>query len=115
VVGGDTGLWHKWQTAAGSNTWTDWTPLGGKIKGDPAVVRNADGRLEAFVIDTSDNGLWHKWQTAAGSNTWTNWESLGIVTGGIKGDPAVVSNADGRLEAFVVGSSDTGLWHKWHM
>jgi hypothetical protein len=110
VGSGDGGLWHKWQTTAGSNTWTDWTQLGGSIKGDPTVVRNTDGRLEAFVIDNSDNGLWHKWQATAGSATWTNWESLSIPPVGITSDPTVIQNADGRLEAFLVGG-DTGLWH----
>ena len=68
VVGGDTGLWHKWQTAAGGSTWTDWTSLGGSgIANNPTAARNTDGRLEVFVVG-GDTGLWHKWQTAAGSS-----------------------------------------------
>ena len=67
VAGNDTGLWHKWQTAAGSSTWTDWTSLGGGgIANNPTIIQNADGRLEVFVAG-GDTGLWHKWQTAAGS------------------------------------------------
>ena len=41
---------------------------------------------------------------------WSTWESLGGT--GILSDPILVSNADGRLEAFAVGN-DTGLWHMW--
>ena len=46
------------------------------IANNPAVIQNADGRLEAFAVG-NDNGLWHKWQTAPGSDTWTDWTSLG--------------------------------------
>ena len=27
--------------------------------------------------------------------------------------PAVAINSDGRLDVFVIGSGDNGLWHKW--
>ena len=77
VVGNDNSLWHKWQTAAGSSTWTDWTSLGGiGIRDSPAVAINSDGRLEVFVIGSGDNGLWHRWQTAAGSRYMVK---LGII------------------------------------
>jgi glucose/arabinose dehydrogenase len=103
-------MYHKWQTAAGSNTWSGWGGLSGSIKGNPTVALNSDGRLEVFVVGP-DNALYHKWQTAAGSNTWSGWSSL---QGGIKSntDPAVVRNSDGRLEVFVVGSNNQ-LYHKW--
>jgi hypothetical protein len=39
------------------------------------VHRNADGRLEAFVIG-SDHALWHRWQLTPGDD-WSGWASLG--------------------------------------
>jgi hypothetical protein len=70
------------------------------------ITRNADGRLEVFVIG-SDHALWHMWQTAPG-NGWSGWASLGgwidrLTTG---------QNADGRLEVFARGA-DQALWHMW--
>ena len=49
----------------------------------------------------------------AGSSTWTDWTSLGGI--GIKGNPAVEVNSDSRLEVFVIGSGDNGLWHRRQM
>ena len=86
----------------------DWIDKA-RIQSSPAI--NSDGRLEVFVVGT-DNALHHKWQTSAGSgSTWSNYQSLG---GGVKenSSPAVVRNADGRLDVFVVGT-DNSLYHKW--
>ena len=47
---------------------------------------------------------------AAGRGTWTDWTSLGGI--GIKDNPAAAINSDGRLEVFVIGSGDNGLWHR---
>ena len=79
--------------------------LGGWIDA-PVVTRNADGRLEVFVIG-SDHGLWHMWQTAP-NNGWSSWASLG----GWIDELSVGQNADGRLEVFARGS-DHALWHQW--
>lgn len=45
--------------------------------------------------------------------SWDGWASLGGATSG--GEPAVASNADGRLEVFVEapGPTTTELWHVW--
>ena len=95
-------------------SWSSWVSIGGNVRAnsDPVVIANSDGRLEAFVVDGPTNALHHKWQTSAGSNTWSAWHSLGGV---IRSDssPAVASNSDGRLEAFVIGSGNF-LYHKWH-
>ena len=117
VVGTNNALYHKWQTAAGSSSsWSAYQWLAGGIKSNtsPAVARNSDGRLEVFVVGTN-NALYHKWQTAAGSSTWSSWESLNVVSTGIANSPALAINSDGRLEAFVIGSGDNGLWHRWQI
>ena len=57
-------LYHKWQTSAGSSSWSNYQPFAGlsvKENSIPAVIRNADGRLEVFVVG-SNNQLYHKWQ-----------------------------------------------------
>lgn len=74
----DNGLWHRWQNAPGSSTWSQWVSLGGQVKADtsPVATRNADGRLEVFVVGTN-NQLYHKWQTSPGSNSWSSYGSLG--------------------------------------
>jgi hypothetical protein len=95
-------LSHKSQISPGSSTWSSWQFLGGST--DPntssVVTRNADGRLEVFVVGI-DNSLWHRSQISAGSSTWSEWQYLG---GGLRdnSDPAVIINSDGRLQAFAV-------------
>ena len=49
VVGGNTGLWHKWQTAAGSSTWTDWTSLlGTGMVGNPAAAHKLRWKVRSI-------------------------------------------------------------------
>jgi hypothetical protein len=99
-----------WSTFIGemtrTNVWSGFSALGGAIIGDPAVGRNADGRLEVFVVGT-DHGLYHKFQTMPGSNSWSGFAALG---GNFISNPVVGQDADGRLEVFAVGS-DHALWH----
>ncbi|RWQ48999.1 hypothetical protein [Mesorhizobium sp.] len=100
--GRDNALWHKWQTPDG---WSDWTSLGGDLRGGPAVARHAGGGLEVFSV-ASDGAVWHIWQTA---NGWSGWASLG---GHLVGSPSVGMNYDKRLEVFA-RSPDGQLWHIW--
>ena len=99
-----------WSTFIGemtrTNVWSGFSPLGGLIIGDPAVGRNADGRLEVFVVGT-DHAVYHKFQTIAGSNSWSGFARLG---GYVISNPVVGQDADGRLEVFAVGS-DHAVWH----
>ena len=80
------------------------------LVGFPAIGRNADGRLEAFVTG-ADATLWQTFQTAP-NNGWFGWMLTWSAWGnGLR--PAVASNADGRLEIFTVSGLDYGLHHKW--
>jgi hypothetical protein len=118
--GGDAGtVWH-YQPSSG------WTPLGQPSGGTwpdagPAVAGNADGRLEAVAVGR-DLAVWHAWQAYAGGD-WTGWHSLELPGGkeiiskpfGARPPgptPALASNADGRLEVFVV-REDLTVWHRW--
>ena len=110
VVGTNNQLYYKTQSSPNSNTWSSaWTSLGGGIKADtsPAVARNSDGKLQVFVVG-ANNQLYYKTQSSPNSNTWSSaWTSLG---GGLRdnNDPAVVPNANSRLDAFVVAPRSTG-------
>jgi hypothetical protein len=99
--------------------WMGWDELGGQFAGgSPAVGRNADGRLEVFADGPGAQGpeLFHVWQMAPNSG-WSSIDSLGAPPGEFLDSPAVASNADGRLEAFVrVGLMSSGaLWHIWQL
>jgi len=54
--------------------WSGWYSLGGVLTSDPAVGRNADGRLEVFVTGT-DGALWRKWQVTP-NGSWSGWALL---------------------------------------
>ena len=76
VIASDGALWHIWQVAP-NNGWSNWhfldgAPPGQSANGDqiPAVGRNADGRLEIFIVG-SDKALWHIWQVASNSGWGT--------------------------------------------
>lgn len=73
------------------------------------VMRNADGRMEVFMIG-SDHALRHKWQVAVNGG-WSDWESLG---GNLVSEPVVGMNADGRLEVFAI-AAHRALVHKWQV
>jgi hypothetical protein len=75
----------------------------------PAVARNADGRLEAFV---GGGGVWHAWQTAPGSDFWTGWQSFGEPPEPVASQLALVPNKDGRLELFTL-DFHAAVWHSW--
>jgi hypothetical protein len=67
VVSTNNQLYYKTQSSPNSDTWSStWTSLGGAIKADtsPAVARNSDGRLQAFVVSTN-NQLYYKMQVAS--------------------------------------------------
>jgi hypothetical protein len=50
------------------------------------------------------------------NDNWSDWITLGapILQAGVRWNsaPVVASNADGRLELFMLGT-DNHLWHQW--
>jgi hypothetical protein len=119
-------LFHKFQLGPGA-PWSAWESLGRPPGNPPAgqlgrpgwdstfpqfdVGRNADGRLEVFVL-TAEGVLWHIWQSAPNGD-WSEWEPLGLPPGGLDKSPVVARNADGRLEVFAVTPTPHVLWHIW--
>jgi hypothetical protein len=117
IVGADSALWHRWQTAP-NNGWSDWSSLDAPsgvelVHLPPTLAPNADGRLELFIIG-SDGTLWHLWQTTP-NNGWSSWETMGSpAQAGFSQTsiPAVGRSADGRFDLFAVGT-DGALWHRY--
>jgi len=114
ATGSDGALYHQWETAVGTFTWSGWVSAGkppsSSFVDHPVVRASADGRLELFVTG-ADRNLWHSWQTRA-SNGWSGWVSTLPGPGTEGSAPDVRASGDGRLELFVVGA-DGNLWHRW--
>ena len=117
----DSGLArNSWVTFAGNlitairngdyNNFSGPTPGELSDSANPAIVRNADGRLEAFVLSNGGT-LFHSWQVTPGGG-WSGWFILGDPSWKFWSGPAVGTNADGRLEVFVIGMDYT-LYHAW--
>jgi GH25 family lysozyme M1 (1,4-beta-N-acetylmuramidase) len=81
--------------------------LGGNTKSEPAIGKNADGRLEVFSV-SSGGDLVTTFQTEPNGG-WSGWFNLG---GNLAGNPTVGKNEDGRLEIFARGT-DHAIWHAW--
>jgi hypothetical protein len=134
VTGMDNTIWHNWQTRLGGGAtrkeWSGWTMLGvPENKGISLFVEsNANGMLEAFVTGM-DNTIWHNWQTTPGGGAtrkeWSDWTRLGVPENKVI-SLFVESNADGRLEVFLIGIANvfhpdrpkppggtTDNWHNW--
>ncbi len=111
-------LAHVWQDPHSPTDWSGWASLGappGQFMGQPAVGRNADGRLEVFVrVGLMSTGtVWHIWQDPHSPTAWSGWDPLDAPPGGVGGHFLLVgSNADGRLEVLAV-ATDGSLWHTW--
>ncbi|GAA4022512.1 hypothetical protein GCM10022247_53440 [Allokutzneria multivorans] len=104
-------IWQIGQTSPGSR-WGQWTNLTGAAAGNPVIVKNADGRLEAFVRGTDGTVRYTSQGTAGltcGTKWETGWKSLGNK---ITGDPAVALNPDGRVQV-VARSTDGTLISRW--
>lgn len=118
VLGGGE-IYENWQlTPSDENNWHGWVSFGHPVgvnllSGDsePAVVQNADGRLEFFTAG-SDGAIWTKWQVAPNSY-WSGWMSLGQPSGvNLVGPPVVGEYLNGALDVFVAGN-DGAIWHIW--
>ncbi len=76
----------------------------GTLRSAPATVHQPSFGHVAVVVGT-DGGLW--W-----ASDRAGWRSLGAPPGGLLGDPAAASWADGRIDIFVRGG-DNRLWQIW--
>jgi beta-N-acetylhexosaminidase len=73
-LGGDRLVYHNYLQSSGA--WsgmyalTPQTPV--PLTGDPALLKNSDGRLEVFLVSSADGSLWHDWQVSPNSG-WSGW------------------------------------------
>ncbi len=109
AIGNDKVVYHKWQTATGSNTWTEWQTLGGHDIRTITTALNADGRLELFALG-GDGGIYSVSQAAAGAS-FGAWRTIG---GNKIKQFCVNSNQDKRLEIFAIGNDQIG-YHIWQV
>ena len=86
-----------------------WVTFGMGVTGGPVIIRDAAGRLHAFVVG-DDQALWHIRQISPNS-VWNAWNSFGGKIDLLR----VATNQDGRLEVFARGAEDRALWHMWEI
>ena len=84
-------------------------PTGSGIKGDPAVVTWAPGRLDVFVRGVDDK-LWQRF-SANGGSTWSGWMKPVGDAGVLASGPDVAAWGVNRLDVFVRGT-DGGIWQR---
>lgn len=89
--------------------WSDWKDLGGKITGNPTVIRTSDGTVWAFVRGTSGRPFYKRrpdgqsWDTSPGG-----WTSLG---GGITG--LIGASDSGDSVGLAVRGTSGRVFVKW--
>jgi hypothetical protein len=113
-------LLFKKQMEPDSSDWQeDWLSLDKRIEGTPSLERDNDGCISLFVLLPSGE-INVKKQKEPNSTEWEDWYSLGAPPPPENGTsrlpagaklPKVISNADGSLELFVLGS-EGALWHR---
>ncbi|MCP3798043.1 hypothetical protein NLX83_02110 [Allokutzneria sp. A3M-2-11 16] len=74
-----------------------WTVFSEPVTGRPSVGRNADGRLEVFVVGRDASSVQHRRETATGWGPWQTFDGASAVC-----SPSVTSTVDGRLELFTL-------------
>jgi hypothetical protein len=139
VIGSDGNLHHIWQLGSWKG-WSGWgdslgAPPGGiaapttvgdfpQLYPGPLVARNADGRLDVFVVESRNYVIWHRYQNAPNSG-WSDWQRLGllVITPPFQkpsenmpfsvllnpNQPPSIAVASGGLTVFVLGP-DGNVW-----
>ncbi|MBI3898423.1 MAG: hypothetical protein HY308_09025 [Gammaproteobacteria bacterium] len=116
-------VYAAWQTVAGSDWKTDWTPMGGgEVFSDGSytnrnVARTIDAirdeykRIQIFVIG-EDGEVYSLWQkTPCGE--WSAWTKIGLIGGRAKTDLDVLIWPNAETNLFVLGS-DAYVWNNHH-
>lgn len=101
VVSDGTAVW--WTAENYPTPWTSYVNLGAPsegIKGNPAIVSWAPGRLDIFVRGGNDK-LYQK-LSENGGQSWSDWILLFDGDGTLRASPEVASRGPNRLNLFVV-------------
>ncbi len=99
---------HIWQLAPHSS-WSGWADDQGQFASAIAPSLNADGRQEAFGIQT-DGLLNHRWQTVLNGGWAPSWSPFPGVQ--LVGDPAVALDSSKQLHVVVPGA-DGALYESY--
>jgi photosystem II stability/assembly factor-like uncharacterized protein len=81
MVGMDDKIYHCWQTTKGDSTKWSWgtnttTLTKWRLTSNPVAARNADGRLELFMVGMDDKIYHCRQKDVRNSSEWSDWESL---------------------------------------
>ena len=113
VVKGTDGLVYL-NTWNGSS-WSGYRGLGAPtrsgIRGDPAVVSWAPGRLDVFVRGVDDK-LWQRFSTNGG-DSWSGWSKPVGDQGILASGPDVAAWASNRIDVFVRGTDGQLYQRTW--
>jgi hypothetical protein len=113
--GTDNEIWHIWQDASYAGGWVSgWSHVAAssvKFNSAPGVVKNADGRLEIFGIDSAGHAQ-HAYQLKP-EGAWSPWFQLATNVTLASAQPVAYVKSNGELEVFVVGSDGTPR-HAWN-
>jgi hypothetical protein len=104
VRAGDSLIYQRSYNVS-SNTWTNWSSVGGFTR-DSLASALAGNTLYLFAKgDAADNNLYVNTASNIGSDVliWSGWLSLGGI---IKGSPAAAMDANGKIHVFVQGQDD---------
>lgn len=106
-INGSGQTFHRWKTVANANDgWSLYEQV--QVPPNPSSIalgHQGDGRLEAFITDSSD-GLHHAWQMIKNANVWSSWETFA----GTMRSMAVETNSNGRLT--LLGLDADGFLHQ---
>jgi murein DD-endopeptidase MepM/ murein hydrolase activator NlpD len=97
----------------GPPPWSSVFAFGGSAASRVAAGTNADGRQEIFVVGPY-GFVFHSWQVSP-NGFWSDWNILDVSAHfPASSTPTIATNADGRLEVFLLGS-DQAMWHGYQV
>lgn len=119
-VNEDGKAWNRWETVAGSDSWTNWSPFsyypGTRLR-SIAAETNGGGQIEVVAL-TYDNQIYQIRQLPGGG--WSGWS---VISGQLKsvamtrlndGRLALVgANAAGQVWSAEEATSTPGSWNPW--
>jgi hypothetical protein len=74
-VNGAGGVWHRAQTAPGSDSWLSWSQFQPKTLMHVAAEANQNGSITVAGVD-NNGGVWQSKQTAPDAGTYLAWTEI---------------------------------------
>jgi hypothetical protein len=117
TVGSDGAIWFRRQSPTAEGGWVVWWTMGRSWFYEVGAGVDAAGRL-MLVTTSQEHRLWQQAQVhpeAAFPAGWRQWSSFGTSsydTPGLLNRPMLASNANGRLELFLLRPGSGGLYQR---